>query len=101
MSAISEEIQRLQLKIMELEKQDKEKEENNEKISIEHNFNVIDDLITDKFYNKNKTQLVRPKLTTEMKSAKNVQLCVVHLEAIYNILQILDKRLIKIEEKNA
>ena len=99
MSAISEEIQRLQLKIVELE--NKEKEENNEKISIEHNFNVIDDLITDKFYNKNKTQLVRPKLTTEMKSAKNVQLCVVHLEAIYNILQILDKRLIKIEEKNA
>ena len=97
MSAISEEIQRLQLKIVELE--NKEKEENNEKISIEHNFNVIDDLIKDKF--KNKTQLVQRGPTTDIKYIKTVQLCVVHLEAIYNILQILDKRLIKIEEKNA
>ena len=92
MSAISEEIKRLQLKIVELE--NKENRENGEKISIEHNFNLIDDLIKQK---KPPVQTI----TTDIKYIKNVHLCVVHLEAIYNILQILDKRLIKIEEKNA
>ena len=94
MSAISEEIKRLQLKIAELETEleKKDKEENNEKISIDYNFSVIDDLI------KNKKRPVQTR-TTDIKTIKTVQLCVIHLESIYNILQILDKRLKIIEEK--
>jgi hypothetical protein len=42
MSSVTEEIQRLQLRILELEKQ-KEKDESDKKTSIHHNFNLIND----------------------------------------------------------
>lgn len=97
MSAISEEIERLQLKIAELEKQDKEKKENNEKTSIEHNFNVVNKLLIEK-----KHAIHNNKYSKAVPLARYYdQELVTHLEAIYNILQIIDKRLIKIEEKNA
>ena len=41
-----EQIQKLQLKILELEK--KEKDENYKKISIDYNFKVINDLLNEK-----------------------------------------------------
>ena len=49
MSSITEEIQQLQLRILELEKQQKEKDENYKKTS-NYNFKVIDDIL-----NENKT----------------------------------------------
>ena len=48
MSSVTEEIQQLQLRILELEKQKKEKDESDKKTSIDHNFNVINDVLTEK-----------------------------------------------------
>ena len=93
MSSISDEITRLQLRMFELEKQQQIEKETLNKTSISHNFATITDLLT--------------KKKTAIKSnsyAKGVQLAryydeelVTHLEAIYNILQILDTRLSNIE----
>ena len=95
MSLVTEEIQQLQLRILELEKQKKEKDESDKKTSIDHNFKVINDLLTEK----------TPAINNNRYS-KSVPLAryydqelVTHLEAIYNILQIVDERLKKLEEK--
>ena len=48
MSSITEEIQQLQIKLNELEKQKKENEENNKKTSISYNFEVINNLLNEK-----------------------------------------------------
>jgi len=95
MSTVSEEIQELQLRIVELEKQKKEKEENDKKTSIDHNFKVLNDLLTEKktaLKNKYKN---KPVLLEQ----SYYQAHVTHLEALYNILQIVDERLKKLEEK--
>ena len=94
MSSITEEIQQLQVRILELEKQKKEKDENDKKTSIDHNFKVINDLLTEK-----KT-LIKSRYSREalLVGSYNQQL-VTHLESIYNILQILDERLKKLEDK--
>ena len=83
-----EEIQKLQLKILELEK--KQKDENYKKISIDYNFKVINDLLNEK-----KTAINNYKYSKSVPLSKFYD----HLEAIYNILQIIDERLIKLEEK--
>jgi hypothetical protein len=95
MSSFSEEIQQLQLRILELEKQKKETEENNKKSSIDQNFYVINNVLTQK-----------KKNITDNKYSKSVPLArfydeelVTHLEAVYNILRILDNRLKNLEEK--
>ena len=82
-----EEIQKLQLRILELEK--KEKDENYKKTSIDQNFKVINDLLTEKKHSINN------------RYSKSVPLEIYnhHLEAIFNILQIVDERLKKLEEK--
>ena len=94
MSSITEEIQQLQLRILELEKQQKEKDESDKNTSIEHNFKVINDVLTEK-----KTDI------NNNRYSKSVPLAGYHdkqlvrpLEAIYNILQIVDERLKKTEE---
>lgn len=76
MSAYTGEIQQLQLRILELEKQ--KQYESDKKTSIDLNFKIINDLLTER-----KTWHIN----------KN------HIEAIYNILQIVDQRLKKVEEK--
>jgi alpha-galactosidase/6-phospho-beta-glucosidase family protein len=48
MSSAIEEIRQLQLRILELEKQQKEKDESDKKTSIDHNFNIINDVLTEK-----------------------------------------------------
>ena len=48
MSLITEEIKQLQLRILELEKEQKEKDEIDKKTSIDHNFNVINDVLEEK-----------------------------------------------------
>jgi len=92
-SAIEEEIRQLQLRILELEKQKKEKDESDKKTSIDHNFNIINDVLTEK-----KTAIVNNRYSKSVPLAKYYdQELVTHLEAIYNILQIVDERLKKLE----
>jgi hypothetical protein len=95
MNSLPEEIQQLQLRILELEKQKKEKDESDKKTSIDHNFNVINDLLTEK-----KTAINNNRYSKNVPLARyyDKQL-VTHLEAIYNILQIVDERLKKLEDK--
>ena len=87
-----EEIQKLQLRILELEK--KEKDESYKKTSIDQNFKVINDLLTEKKHSINNRYSKSVTL-----SRYYDQELVTHLEAIYNILQIVDERLKKLEEK--
>ena len=95
MSSVTEEIQQLQLRILELEKQKKEKDDNDKKTSIDHNFKVINDLLTEK-----KTAIINNRYSKSVPLARYYdQELVTHLEAIYNILQIVDERLKKLEEK--
>jgi len=95
MSSVTEEIQQLQLRILELEKQQKEKDESDKKTSIEHNFKVINDVLTEK-----KTAINNNRYSKSVPLARYYdQELVRHLEAIYNILQIVDERLKKLEEK--
>ncbi len=89
------EIQKLQLRIIELEKQQKEKEENDKKTSLNYNFEVIDNLLSDK-----KTAIKNNKYSKNVPLARYYdQELVTHLEAIYNLLQIFNERLTKLEEK--
>jgi hypothetical protein len=97
MSSFTEEIQQLQLRILELEKQQKEKDESDKKTSIDHNFTVINDVLVEK-----KNAIKRNKYSkceTSRFVKYNDQQLVTHLEAIYNILQIVDERLKKLEEQ--
>ena len=96
MNSIAQEIQQLQLKLDELEKQKKEKEEHDKKISISHNFGVISDLL-----NTKKTAIFRNRNSNKapLVSYKDQEL-VTNLEAIYNILQVFNERLNKIENNN-
>ena len=95
MTSVTEEIQQLQVRILELEKQKKEKDESNKKTSIDHNFKVINDLLTEK-----KTAINNNRYSKSVPLARYYdQELVTHLEAIYNILQIVDERLKKLEDK--
>ena len=95
MSSVTEEIQKLQLRILELEKQKKEKDESDKKTSIDHNFKVINDVLTEK-----KTAINNNRYSKSVPLARYYdQELVTHLEAIYNILQIVDERLKKLEDK--
>ena len=95
MSSVTEEIRQLQLRIVELEKQQKEKDESDKKASIGHNFKVINDVLTEK-----KTAIDKDKYSKSVPLARYYdQQLVTHLEAVYNILQIVDERLKKLEEK--
>ena len=95
MSSVPEEIQQLQLRILELEKQKKEKDERDKKTSIDHNFKVINDLLTEK-----KTAINNNRYSKSVPLARYYdQQLVTHLESIYNILQIVDERLKKLEDK--
>jgi hypothetical protein len=95
MSSVAEEIQQLQLRILDLEKQKKEKDESDKKTSIDHNFKVINDLLTEK-----KTAINNNRYSKSVPLAKYYdEELVTHLEAIYNILQIVDERLKKLEDK--
>lgn len=94
MSSVAEELQQLQSRIFELEKQQKDKEENDKKTSMNYNFGVINGVLTEK-----KTAINNNKYSKLVPLARYYdQQLVTHLEAIYNILQIVDERLKKLEE---
>jgi uncharacterized membrane protein len=95
MNSVTDEITKLQLRIVELEKQQKEQKESEEKKSIDHNFKVINDLLI-----KKKTDINNNNYSKSFPLARcKDQELVTHLEAIFNILKIVDERLKKIEEK--
>jgi hypothetical protein len=93
MPTVSEEVLELQLRIVELEKQKKEKDENDKKTSIDHNFNVINEMLTER---KHK---LSNKYCYTVSGRETNQVLVTHLEAVYNILHIIDERLKKLEDK--
>ena len=91
MGDFTTEIQKLQLRITELEKQ-KQKFENT---SFEDNMNLINIILDEK-----KSKINRNIYSKSKPLAKwNDEQLVKRLQAIYNILQNLDERLCKIEEK--
>ena len=94
--SITDEIQQLQLRILQLEKQKKEEEEClSKKESLNYNFQIINNVINDK-----KTAVKKNIYCKSVQLARyNDLLLVKHLEAIYNILHILDDRLSDIENK--
>lgn len=94
MSSVTEEIQNLQLRILELEKKEQE-EINKTKLSTEYNFNVLNDILSEK-----KNQVERNTYSKSNKLAKYYdEQLIRRLESIYNILQNLDERLKIIEDK--
>ena len=94
MPSVSEEIQQLQLRILELEKQQKELEENDKKTSIEYNFKVLNNILNEK-----KTKIANDRYSKSVPLARYYdQQLVTHLEAIYNILHVVDERLKKLEK---
>jgi hypothetical protein len=96
MSSIAEEIQQLQLKLNELEKQKKEKEGNDKKKSIDYNFGVINNLLNEK-----KTKIANNNYSKSIPLAKYYdEQRVLYLDAIYNILQVFNERLDKLENNN-
>jgi hypothetical protein len=108
MSSIPEEIQELKLRMLELEKQQKEKEKNdfdNRKISIEYNFKIINEGLSskkyfiDNYWNKYWSKYMRTKEVVKPIPVLSDDTNCLYLEATYNILQILDNRLKKLEDK--
>jgi hypothetical protein len=95
MSSLTEEIQQLQLRILELEKQKKEKDEIDKKTSINHNFKVLNNVLIEK---KNAINGNRYSKSVPLARFYDQEL-VTHLEAIYNILQNVDERLKNLEKK--
>ena len=91
MSAYTGEIQQLQLRILELEKQ--KQYESDKKTSIDLNFKIINDLLTERKY-----ALTRNYCKSVPLARYYDEELVTRLEAIYNILQIVDQRLKKLEE---
>jgi hypothetical protein len=82
---MTSEIQQSQLRILELEKQ---------KTSIDYNFNVINDVLAEK-----KTAINNNRYCKSVPLARYYdQELVTQLEAIYNIIQIVDERLKKLEQ---
>lgn len=107
MSSFSEEIQDLKLRMMELEKRQKEKEKtdfDNRKMSIEYNLKFISDGLTsrkhyiDKYWNNywQKYQKIE-RVKSIVPPPENTE--ILYLEATYNILQLLDNRLTNLEGK--
>jgi hypothetical protein len=94
MSSFSNDIQHLQSRLLALEKQKNNKNNNDKKTSIDRHFNVINDLLTEK-----KTKIANNTYSKSVPLARYYdQELVTHLEAIYNILQIVDERLTKLEQ---
>ena len=93
--SLNDEIQQLQLKILELEKQKNKEEENLKKESLEHNFKIISDELNNK-----KNYIKNNKYSKSVPLARYYdEELVRHLEATYNILQILNKRISDLENK--
>ena len=91
-------INQMKLKMLEIEKEIKKieiQDIDKKKISIEHNFKIINDVLNEK---KNSIENNRYSQSFPLARHDDQQL-VIRLEALINILNILDKRLKKLEQK--
>ena len=89
-------IDQMKLKMLEIEKQIKEieiQEIDKKKISIEHNFKIINDVLNEKKTN------IKVNPSKSFTKRRDDQIFITRLEAIINILNILDKRIKKLEQK--
>jgi hypothetical protein len=89
-------IDQMKLKMLEIEKQIKEieiQEIDKKKISIEHNFKIINDILNEKKTN------IKVNPSKSFTKIRDDQIFITRLEAIINILNILDKRIKKLEQK--
>ena len=94
MDSITEEIRRLQNRIIELEKQQKENEEKNKPPSIKYCFDNIQNILREK-----KTAIQRNKYYISIPLAKYYdQQLVSYLDSIYHILTNMNSRLERIEK---
>jgi predicted DNA-binding protein YlxM (UPF0122 family) len=93
--SITKEIIQLQARLAELEKQQREKFDNDKKTSISHNLQILDSLLTYK-----KKAIMNNRYTKAVPLSRYYdQELVTHLEAVYNCLKLLDERILKIERK--
>ena len=101
MNSIDTEIQQLQARIAELEKIKKESAESDsfkliENTSVADNLNIINNILKEK-----KKAIVNNRYSSAVPLARFYdQELVTRLEAISNILQQFNKRLIRLERKN-
>jgi hypothetical protein len=95
MSVFGEEIEKLQLRTVELEKQQQIEKETLDKNSISRNFTIITDLLNQRKPHIENGITVYPK--NSHRDMMNTNELVIQIEAIYNVLQILDARISKIE----
>jgi len=116
MSFLNDEIQQLQLRILELEKQKRKEGKNlRKKESIEYNLQVINYILNNKktfidnkrsyIENKYKDNINKSQIDKIMNDKDNtygayeeIQI-LTYLEAIHNILKTLDKRISYLEDK--
>jgi len=88
------EIERLKLMVIELERQKKEKEDNDKRCSLEYNFSIINELLSDR-----KTAIKNNSYPKSVPLARYYdEQLVKHLEATYNILRIMEDRMQKMEQ---
>ena len=91
-------INQMKLKMLEIEKEIKKieiQDIDKKKISIEHNFKIINDVLNEK-----KTSIENNRYSKSFPLARHDdQQLVIRLEALINILNILDKRIKKLEKK--
>ena len=93
--SIAKEIIQLQTRLIELEKQQKDKIDNFKKTSVGHNLQILDNFLTYK-----KKSIINNKYTKAVPLSRHYdQELVTHLEAIHNCLKLFDERILKIEKK--
>ena len=95
MDSYAEEMKILKYRILELEKKKKKNDDFNKKTSIEHNFTVINEVLIDKVNDINNNSYSKSVPLARYYD----QELVTRLDAIYNILQIIDERVKKLEDK--
>lgn len=89
MSSVENEIIQLKQRIYELEKKEEEDEEYKKINSLDYNFNVLENIITKK---KKSISMNQYKKSVPLATSID-QKIVIHLESIYNILKILEKKI--------
>ena len=95
MASVENEITQLKIRLSELEKKEQENKEYEKINSLDYNFNVLENIITEK-----KKSISRNQYQQSVSIAKsNDQKIVIHLESIYNILKIFDNKLKQLEDK--
>jgi len=94
MNEISDEIKTLQLRIVELEKKKLEMQDINKNTLVNHNLDIINDLLIQK---KNSISNIICRHPDAFKRKIRTQELITYLEPIFNILKNIDERITKLE----